>query len=91
MRPVSLTVVVTTLLFCSATWVSAKPVSLNLLGRSQAGLYTLIPSEDESRWLRNKGTLVLGTSAPDYAPFDISTGSDYYEGISADYAGLLSQ
>ena len=91
MRPVSLSVVVTTLLFCSATWVSAKPVSLNLLGRSQAGLYNLIPSHIETQWLKNKGALVLGTSAPDYAPFDISTGSDYYEGISADYAGLLSQ
>ncbi|MCS5516060.1 hypothetical protein NWF32_15860 [Pseudomonas qingdaonensis] len=33
--------------------------------------------------------LVLGTSAPDYAPFDITASGRDYEGLTADYAGLI--
>ena len=47
-------------------------------------------SEGDRQWLTGKAALTLGTSSPDYAPFDISTGSDYFEGVTADYAGLLS-
>jgi len=43
------------------------------------------------QWVRNKRELVLGTSAPDYPPFDMTlTGRDY-EGFTADYAGILSR
>jgi two-component system sensor histidine kinase EvgS len=63
--------------------------------------YTLLsrssPSHMETRldraqwqWLQNKRELRLGTSAPDYPPFDMtSTGHDY-EGFTADYAGILA-
>lgn len=91
MNRTSLPHLVTLLLLCLPSTVQAEPVSLHLLGRSQVGQYHLAPSVRETQWLTSKKKLVLGTSAPDYAPFDISTGSDFYEGISADYAGLLSQ
>lgn len=63
--------------------------------------YTLLsrssPSHMETRldraqwqWLQNKRELILGTSAPDYPPFDMTlTGRDY-EGFTADYAGILA-
>lgn len=69
----------------------AEAVDLQLLGRQQVSEYSLSLSESDRQWLTQKGTLVLGTSAPDYPPFDISAGSDYLEGLTADYAGILSQ
>lgn len=69
----------------------AGTVDLQLLGRSQTTENNVSLSERDWLWLGRKGVLVLGTSAPDYAPFDISAGSDYFEGLTADYAGLLSQ
>ncbi|MGY2138899.1 transporter substrate-binding domain-containing protein [Pseudomonas reactans] len=69
----------------------AESVDLQLLGRSLVNDYQVNLSERDWQWLSRKGVLVLGTSSPDYAPFDISAGSDYFEGLTADYAGLLSQ
>lgn len=69
----------------------AEPVNLQLLSRSQAGVLPLNVNEGDRQWLKSKGTLILGTSAPDYAPFDISASSDDFEGLTADYAGLLEQ
>ena len=69
----------------------AAPVELQLLGRSQREVPALTLSEGDRHWLRDKGVLILGTSSPDYAPFDISAGSDYFEGLTADYASLVSQ
>ncbi|WP_300719318.1 transporter substrate-binding domain-containing protein [Pseudomonas sp.] len=69
----------------------AEPVNLQLLARSQAGIPPLNVSEGDRQWLKAKGSLILGTSAPDYAPFDISAGSEDFEGLTADYAGLLGQ
>ena len=66
-------------------------VELQLLGRSQREVPALTLSEGDRQWLIDKGALILGTSSPDYAPFDISAGSDYFEGLTADYAGLVSQ
>ncbi|MBV4503680.1 transporter substrate-binding domain-containing protein [Pseudomonas sp. BW13M1] len=40
-------------------------------------------------WLAQRRELVLGTSAPDYPPFDIATGGREYQGLTADYAGLI--
>lgn len=69
----------------------AERVNLHLQGRSHSDAYTAELSAVDTQWLNRKGSLVLGTSAPDYAPFDLSAGSAYYEGITADYAGLLSE
>ncbi|WP_223449793.1 MULTISPECIES: transporter substrate-binding domain-containing protein [unclassified Pseudomonas] len=75
-------------------WVStayAQPQSLTLLGRSSVDGYDVKLSDADSRVLRQKGRLVLAVSAPDYPPFDITTTGTDYEGLTADYAGLLKQ
>ncbi|WP_030131487.1 transporter substrate-binding domain-containing protein [Pseudomonas sp. QTF5] len=75
-------------------WVSygsAQPQTLTLLGRSYAQGSTVKLSEADSRWLQQKGRLVLAVSAPDYPPFDITTTGHALEGVTADYAGLLKQ
>lgn len=79
------------LFLCLASTSQADPAHLQLLARSQTSASTLLLDEGDQQWLNNKRRLILGTSAPDYAPFDISAGSDYFEGLTADYAGLLSQ
>ncbi|WP_350613172.1 transporter substrate-binding domain-containing protein [Pseudomonas sp. HY7a-MNA-CIBAN-0227] len=45
----------------------------------------------QRQWLQSKRELVLGTSAPDYPPFDVTASGHDYEGITADYAGILSK
>ena len=64
--------------------------TLQVLGRSQVDGYSVVLDEGDREWLRAKGTLLLGASAPDYPPFGITgTGRDY-EGLTADYAALLA-
>jgi two-component system sensor histidine kinase EvgS len=65
--------------------------NLTLLGRSYMEGATVRLSEADSRWLQQKGRLVLAVSAPDYPPFDISTTGYALEGMTADYTGLLKQ
>lgn len=48
-------------------------------------------AEEDWRWLRVKGVLRLGVSAPDSAPMDITSDDAFYEGYTADYIGLLSE
>ncbi|WP_443201111.1 transporter substrate-binding domain-containing protein [Pseudomonas sp. DVZ24] len=48
---------------------------------------SLTPAQRD--WLAQRRELVLGTSAPDYPPFDIATGGREYQGLTADYAGLI--
>lgn len=75
-------------------WISsvcAQPQTLTLLGRSSVDGYEVRLSDADSRVLRQKGRLVLAVSAPDYPPFDITTTGTDYEGLTADYAGLLKQ
>lgn len=79
------------LTLCLTTVSHASPSPLHLLARSQADMPALKLSEGDIQWLRTKQSLILGTSAPDNGPFDMSTGSDYFEGLTADYAGLLAQ
>ena len=45
--------------------------------------------KSQRQWLNNKRELILGTSAPDYPPFDLTNSSSDYEGFTADYAGIL--
>ncbi|MET0612296.1 MAG: transporter substrate-binding domain-containing protein, partial [Pseudomonas caspiana] len=79
------------LLGCLISSVCAQPKTLNLLGRSTVDGYDVKLSDADSRLLRQKGRLVLAISAPDYPPFDITTTGTDYEGLTADYAGLLKQ
>lgn len=64
---------------------------LKLHGRSNVNDYSVSLDEGDWNWLRNKGTLVLGASAPDYPPFGITSNSEEYEGLTADYAQLIAQ
>lgn len=69
----------------------AAPQTLHLLGRSHVEGYALALSDEDRRWLQGRGTLTLGASAPDYAPFDITTSGQDYEGLTADYAQLIGE
>ena len=67
-----------------------EPHPLRLLGHSTLENPTVELDETDWRWLRERRRLVMGVSAPDYAPFDMSNNNDDLEGITADYAGLIS-
>ncbi|WP_106803531.1 transporter substrate-binding domain-containing protein [Pseudomonas sp. S5D5] len=69
----------------------AAPQMLKLHGRSDVSDYSVGLDEADWSWLRGKGTLVLGSSAPDYSPFSITSNRHDYEGITADYAQLMEQ
>ncbi|MFO2464047.1 transporter substrate-binding domain-containing protein [Pseudomonas sp. 15FMM2] len=79
---------------CLSTLVSATqttPERYSLLSRiSNAPLATTL-NQTQHQWLQNKRELVLGTSAPDYAPFDVTVSGRDYEGITADYAGIIAK
>lgn len=48
-------------------------------------------TEAQRQWLEGKQELVMGASFPDYPPFDITTGGRDYQGLTAEYAGLIGQ
>lgn len=73
----------------SAAMALDEPHSLRLLGHATLENPGLELDESDWRWLRQRRTLVMGVSAPDYAPFDLSNNNDF-EGITADYAWLIS-
>lgn len=60
-----------------------------LLSRSGLAAMAVTPTPAQADWLDKHDVLVLGTSAPDYAPFDITASGRDYEGLTADYAGLI--
>ncbi|WP_434562313.1 transporter substrate-binding domain-containing protein [Pseudomonas sp. Z4-20] len=78
-------------LACVAPQVGAEPESLRVLGRSTVSDYSASLDEADRRWLRQKGRLLLGASAPDYPPFSLTANGRDYEGLTADYAELLGQ
>ncbi|MHB2140047.1 transporter substrate-binding domain-containing protein [Pseudomonas monsensis] len=62
-----------------------------LLSRSSGEAVPVIFEQSQRVWLSARKELILGTSAPDYPPFDMTVSGKDYEGLTADYAGLLSQ
>ncbi|MBA1202694.1 transporter substrate-binding domain-containing protein [Pseudomonas capeferrum] len=62
-----------------------------LLARSQSVTAHMPLDEADRRWLQARKVLLLGSSRPDYPPFEINVSQQDYEGLSADYAGLISQ
>lgn len=68
-----------------------QAASRELLARSIASSAPPALSVEDRRWLERKKVLRLGTSAPDYPPFDITVSQRDYEGLTADYAGLLAE
>ena len=79
------------LLTASHSFADSQGEPRTLLARSLSSSKPLSLSEDDRQWLKDKRTLVLGTSAPDYPPFDINLSQNDYEGLTADYAGLLGE
>jgi two-component system sensor histidine kinase EvgS len=65
--------------------------SLALLGRSHLHTAVVHLATDDRQWLRGRSELRLGASAPDAAPFDMTASGTDYEGVTADYAQLLSE
>ena len=64
----------------------------SLLARSSLGEEPQLQLDDDDRhWLWTRRTLWLGVSRPDRVPFDITTTGRDYEGLTADYAGLLGE
>lgn len=62
-----------------------------LLSRTLPGHLQVQLDSSQQAWAASKTRLVLGTSAPDYPPFDLTISNHEYEGFTADYAGLLSE
>jgi two-component system sensor histidine kinase EvgS len=61
-----------------------------LLSRSASEPVSVPLEPSQHQWLQTRRELILGTSAPDYPPFDMTVSGRDYEGLTADYAGLLS-
>ncbi|WP_095167720.1 transporter substrate-binding domain-containing protein [Pseudomonas sp. Irchel 3H3] len=78
-------------LWWSANSPAAGPQPLQLLGRSSVEGYRVELAATDRRWLRTQGRLRLGASAPDYPPFENTINGDNFEGITADFAGLIGQ
>jgi two-component system sensor histidine kinase EvgS len=66
------------------------PQNYTLLSRSSPSHMDTRLDRAQWQWLQNKRELRLGTSAPDYPPFDMTLTGHDYEGFTADYAGVLS-
>ncbi|KAF1008114.1 MAG: Virulence sensor protein BvgS [Pseudomonas fluorescens] len=77
----------------SITVSAAQPVPEYFTLLSRAGSVQLDTQLDRTQrqWLQNKRELLLGTSFPDYPPFDLTSSGRDYEGLTADYAGLLAK
>jgi two-component system sensor histidine kinase EvgS len=79
---------------CLSTSVPAAQTSsksLTLLSRSSAEHLEVQLDQSQRQWINNKRELILGTSAPDYPPFDLTLSGHDYEGYTADYAGILGK
>jgi two-component system sensor histidine kinase EvgS len=81
------------LLVALIPWAHAETASesRHLLARSHSAASTLNLTLPDRAWLTTHGDLRLGISHPDYPPFDINASQADYEGLSADYAGLIGE
>ncbi|KQB52183.1 histidine kinase [Pseudomonas endophytica] len=80
------------LILCAPVYAELpRTESFSLLSRS--GTYHMeVPLDKQQRyWLQEKRELLLGASAPDYPPFDMTVSGQEYEGLTADYAGILAK
>ncbi|WP_460141159.1 transporter substrate-binding domain-containing protein [Pseudomonas sp. S2_E01] len=62
-----------------------------LLSRSTVKPLEVQLDPTQRQWIASRHELVLGTSAPDYPPFDLTISGKDYEGFTADYAGILGK
>lgn len=63
----------------------------HLLARSISAAAPLALSGEDRHWLKQRQRLVLGSARPDYPPFEINVSQHDYEGLSADYAGIIGE
>lgn len=63
----------------------------HLLARATSAAQPLQLDAADRQWLQQRGVLLLGSSRPDYPPFEINVSLTDYEGLSADYAGLIAE
>ncbi|WP_065257079.1 transporter substrate-binding domain-containing protein [Pseudomonas bananamidigenes] len=78
-------------LSASVTATPASPQDLTLLSRSTGRTLPVLLEPSQRDWLNRRNELILGTSAPDYPPFDMTASGRDYEGFTADYAGIIGQ
>lgn len=66
---------------------------MQLLSRSpqHAVLPTALFTPEQDAWIEQKKVLTLGVSNPQYPPFDIINNKAEFEGITADYVGLIEE
>ncbi|MGE8065957.1 transporter substrate-binding domain-containing protein [Pseudomonas sp. NPDC089569] len=78
---------------CLNTALLAAPGSerYSLLARSTSGPLQAQLDTAQQQWISRQHELILGTSAPDYPPFDLTQSGRDYEGFTADYAGILGK
>ncbi len=69
----------------------ARSEARQLLARSVSAAAPLQLSSEDRAWLQRRQYLVLGSSRPDYPPFELNASQQDYEGISADYAGIIAE
>ena len=79
------------ILYTSVHAETPRTETYSLLSRS--GTYHMeVPLDKAQRyWLQEKRELVVGTSSPDYPPFDMTDSRQDYEGLTADYVGILAK
>ncbi|MFJ4385974.1 transporter substrate-binding domain-containing protein [Pseudomonas sp. NPDC089408] len=75
----------------NSTGLLASSEPRQLLARSASAAAPLALSSDDRLWLQRHQHLVLGSSRPDYPPFEINISPRDYEGLSADYAGIIGE
>ncbi|HHJ1297225.1 TPA: transporter substrate-binding domain-containing protein [Pseudomonas sp. H2] len=74
-----------------STGLFAESEPRQLLARSISAAAPLQLGDQDRQWLQQRGRLVLGSSRPDYPPFEINISQHDYEGLSADYAGIIAE
>ncbi|MNJ15878.1 Virulence sensor protein BvgS precursor [compost metagenome] len=88
----SLTLLLCAVLACLSIATRADDVAatpLTLFSRAEPIAMKLPLTPAQRLWIKGKGELLLGTSAPDYPPFDMTASGRDYEGLTADFAGLI--
>lgn len=77
-------------LLCAFSSLAANYRELQLSNREQIHLPEPALSHDSWQWLRHKRQLFYGMAEPGYPPYDITTSDHHYDGLNADYLGLLA-
>jgi len=91
-RPIARLLVVLLLFSSSAQATSHEASSFTLLARSSAKpAQKLLLTDEQRQWLEGRQELILGTSTPDYPPFDITSGGRDYQGLTAEYAYMIGK